>query len=314
MIIDPGRFCAVLHCSRDTQLCFHIQHPQLSKVDRYEVLKRKAKATDSIPLHQAFKTRHMSRKTRCILAYTLAKSVWQYYGSDWMKYPWTRENIHLLDDEVVQRDFSSRSYLFRPYLAADFQVDAKRISEYIEGEMLWHRYPQVLALGILLIEVAKGKPFELPGIPLDYSKDSINRYIKSAMMALEKDSLFEKKEDDFDSYREAVESCLRFGQFFDLPYISEQQQPSERDNGLQEHRAVIYRKVVQPLKELLKGTRWFAGIDEMKQDLSLESTDALDDTSAVFQTRPTQSTYNRNPEPGRGNSNDRLYLRHGKAR
>lgn len=314
MTIDPGRFCAALNFSGDTQLCFHIQHPQLSKVDRKEVLKRKAKATDSIPLHQAFKTRHMSRKTRCILAYTLAKSVWQYYGSDWMKYPWTRENIHLLDDEVVQQDFSSHSYLFRPYLAANFQGGAKRVSEYIEGEMLWHRYPQVLALGILLIEVAKGKPFEIPGIPLDYSKDSINCYIKSAMVALEKDSLFERKEDDFDSYREAVEGCLRFGQFFDLPCISGQQQPSERDNSLQEHRAVIYRKVVQPLKELLKGTRWLARIDEMKQDLDIESTNALNDMSAIAQKRPTQSTYNGTPEPGGGNSNGRPRLLHGKAR
>ncbi|KAF4544496.1 uncharacterized protein LTHEOB_6066 [Lasiodiplodia theobromae] len=283
-------------------------------MDREEALERKAKATESIPLYQAFKTRSMSRKTRCILAYTLAKSVWQYYGSEWMKYPWTRENIHLLDDEMPQRGFSTRSYLFRPYFAADFSGDTRSISEYIEGEMLWHRYPQVLALGILLIEVAKGKPFEIPGIPLDYSKDSINQYIKSAMIALEKDGLFEKKEDDFDSYRDAVESCLRFGQFFDLPCVSGPQQSRERDNSLEEHRAIIYKKVVQPLKELLKGTRWLAGIDEMKQEFDLGSTNALNNTSAISETRPSQSSHNGKAKPGGRYLNGRSRLLHGKAR
>lgn len=283
MIIEPGRFCAALNCSGNTQLCFNIQHPQLSKMDRKEDLKRNAKATESIPLHKAFKTRSMSRKTRCILAYALAKSVWQYYGSEWMKSPWTRENIHLLDDQPVLQDLSQNSYFSRPYLATDLQENPEVVSEYIEGGMLWHRYPHVLALGILLIEVAKGKPFEVPNVPLDYSQDSINRYCKSAQVRLKKEGLFEKREDDFDSYREAVEVCLRFDHFLDPPSISGQQQPAERDRSLGERRDIIYRKVVRPLKELLRGTRWLPGIDEMRQDIDLESTNALSDTSA----RPT---------------------------
>lgn len=314
MIIDPGCFCAELNCTDSSRLCFHIKHPLLSKIDRKEALQRKAKSTESVSLSQALMTRTMSRKTRCILAYTLAKSVWQYYGSDWMKYPWTRENIHLLDDESVRRGDSSSSYLFRPYFATDFLKDQRGISEYADGEMHWHRYPKILALGILLIEVAKGQPFEVPKIPLDYSRDSINTYFKSAIIALKNEGLFGKKEDDFDSYRDAVEGCLKFDRFLGVAPASEQPWSEKNDNGLEKQRAIIYRKIVRPLKELLRGTRWLAGTCDMEHDPNLPSTTALNGMSAISETTLIHPILEGQGKDIPRNLNSRSRLLHGKAR
>lgn len=46
-----------------------------------------------------------------------------------------------------------------------------------------------------------------------------------------------------------AEGCLKSGQFSDFPYVAGQQQQKERDKNLEEHRAIIYRDVVQPLQE-----------------------------------------------------------------
>lgn len=260
--LDPGQLCSILSLRESSLISLAVQHPALKVFDEDETPAPKVKSVNSKSLSSVLQDRKMSRKAKCILAYTLARSVWQYYGSDWMNTPWTHENIHFLDDHGSRNQAAAKPfYCCRPYLVPQFAKAESDIPEFCEGDSVMHKYPKVLALGILLIEIAKGELLEACKISRSYDNDSINEHFISAWSSLTHGILGE--DDDYTTYKDAVKKCLDFDLFVDAPYIPGESRPEE---SLKERRAILYAKVVSPLRKLLEGTGWLSELDEIKQE------------------------------------------------
>lgn len=86
-----------------------------------------------------------------LLSYLLAKSVWQFYNTEWMGKEWTKESIHFMF-ERRQSDPDAGIYLNEPFISARFEPDASN-----DDSFLPHKFPEIKALGIVLLEIELGK-------------------------------------------------------------------------------------------------------------------------------------------------------------
>jgi hypothetical protein len=186
------------------------------------------------------KASHMPKRLKVVLAYTIAKSVWQYYNSDWMLTPWTHENIRFLEE----KDYGRPHYKPHPYFAVHFKKHEGKILDFYAAEDLIYKYPKVLALGILLIEIATKKPFKSEGYPHLWNEARINDYFEWAWATAAKGDL---RGSLYDNYADVVENCLNVDLFRDAPFDE-----ANPEKDMEIRQSILYGKVVLPLKELVK--------------------------------------------------------------
>ncbi|EPS37490.1 hypothetical protein H072_8812 [Dactylellina haptotyla CBS 200.50] len=247
--LSPGDLCKYLETK--TTICLKFN---LALEDSYPILKaskgapmpfRKVKMVQSLSLTeflQLFRNK-MSKFEKFQLAHILAKSIWQYYGSDWMRNPWTYEDIQFLEVQQTSGKLEKgilASYC--PYLAPDFKTSENHIGEYHSEGLLIHRYPGVLALAVMLIDIMAGHLLpEFQGDqPYNYRK--IRECYTLASIA--KDNL------DCDVlYKQAIEKCLDRRLFDSENAQFNQKEPQQ---GLEIRQSIIYKEIVAPLKYLLK--------------------------------------------------------------
>ncbi|KAI0975009.1 hypothetical protein F4678DRAFT_421636 [Xylaria arbuscula] len=106
-----------------------------------------------------------SELNKLFLSSTLAKAAWQFYGSSWMGNHWTKDNIC----------FVPTSNHGTPDLQLD--MDGLFLLSEIEepgndDRSLHHSHPQILALGIVLMEILLGLRIEDNQLPQDMSNNS----------------------------------------------------------------------------------------------------------------------------------------------
>ena len=117
------------------------------------------KPAPSISLAEILRMQTLTTRDRLVIAYILAKSVWQYYNTDWLNALWTTDNIHFMMEER-EYDHPEESTLnpARPYLAfADVEPAKTPVSETVNCYAI-HRYPRILALGAILVELFRKEP------------------------------------------------------------------------------------------------------------------------------------------------------------
>jgi nucleoside phosphorylase len=210
----------------------------------------------------------LSNRVKITLAYILAKSVWQYYNSSWMTVPWTHENIHLINE----RGNLSQNTKPHPYFITKLREPDKNVEDFYDAEDLMHMYPNVLALGILLIEIATNQPYKDYKGSYRWDKTVINEYYNWAWTKANKSNL---KKSINTVYEGVVDSCLKTDLFeenqFDLsipPTNSETRQ------------SIIYRKIVLPLKKLFDAYRDDWEIYELQSPLVAPTIKIMKDTNA----------------------------------
>ncbi|RAK89625.1 penicillin-binding protein [Aspergillus costaricaensis CBS 115574] len=181
---------------------------------------------------------HLSNKGKSHLAYTVAKSVWQYYNSPWMMVPWTHESIQLLIEETGLADQGKP----HPYLTANMARAVVTSTDCYNADNLMHQYPYILALGVLLIEIAIKQPLTSEECPHPFSKSVVNDYYTWAWTTAHRSKL---KDMVHYMYEEAVNNCLNPELFGgdSIQQYGDTQQVLARQN-------VLYEKIVLPLKRL----------------------------------------------------------------
>ncbi|KAF3926779.1 hypothetical protein ABW21_db0208984 [Orbilia brochopaga] len=250
--LSIGEFCR--HLQRKVGVCLRFQlalensDPVLRTIEVTTSLEQpvwKAQYSQTFTLAGFLRERGstIAVRDKFQLAYLLAKSVWQYYGSDWMKNPWTHDDIEFLENN----DSSSggrRGVLsaYNPYINSDLEQSETYIGEFCSAEgMVIHRYPGVIALAILLIEVIQGQPFGTYGNTQQYSFPNIKQSYKSAWKVMAENTL-----DCNIIYKEVIKKCLDGKIFKEAPF-----DPQDPQNGLEIRRTILYREIVYPLKHLL---------------------------------------------------------------
>lgn len=193
----------------------------------------------SVPLAEWLEqTLHLSNRVKVTLAYTIARSVWQYYNSYWMMKPWTHENIQMLNETISDRN-QIRPH---PYFTTKLHKCKGQKLDYCVADDLFHLYPSILALGVILVEIATKQPFRPESPHYIWDQTTINDYYEWAFTTANCSKLGNTIGA---AYETVVNNCLdselfRHGSIY----------PSRRDNDLENRQSLLYEKVVVPLREL----------------------------------------------------------------
>ncbi|KAF3406266.1 hypothetical protein DPV78_000395 [Talaromyces pinophilus] len=237
------------------------------------------------------------------LAYAIARSCWQFYDFNLMHARWTSDSIWFMPIDNQNRN----QIPLRAYVSIPFHQQNPSPAESLETGDYTHRYPRILFLGIILLEIGLGKSLGIESF--ESSNLSLvaytNKAHSKAQMRLNE---FKKTSwDDFsykDVFVEAVEKCLDSRNFNDMHKAQKRRrrrfQPrSEQllaaDMSVPKERwFTLYRKVVAPLC-------WLANVGfEPSNEIPLitvqqvqrpKSTFLEDETSRAFWTAVKEPTF-----------------------
>jgi len=243
------------------KLCLKVQGKTLLQIDDPAKSDQRLIPAPSISLMQLLQQHHLTPKMKIILAYTLARSVWQYYNSDWMGSTWTCESIHfMLEHEISKPVHQPTIHVNKPCFSVRFLDTSDRLPEHCTIPLLIHRYPRVLALGTLLIAI--GRPTCVPdaSIPPSPLEERMNEDHLTGIEVSE----YDKEWPEFESedaireelkciYRTATRSCFDRNIF---------KPPNDVD--IEQHRQILYKRVVWPLESAIALAGWTQALDHIE--------------------------------------------------
>ncbi|KAK0710121.1 hypothetical protein B0T26DRAFT_432907 [Lasiosphaeria miniovina] len=185
----------------------------------------------SVSLSQLLEGQKLSRKMRLLLCYMLAKTVWQFYESEWIDREWTKDNIHFMF-EHRQGVSSAGIFVNEPFLSARFHQKP----DDAEASRRLHMFPKILALGIILLEIELGVDITKERPRTCFATDgklTVNGNLIAAYFWFQKQELWDKQE-TFKDLIAAVHRCL-------WPSLFE-----GKDTSAQ--REVLHKQIVLPLQ------------------------------------------------------------------
>ncbi|KIW62542.1 hypothetical protein PV04_10710 [Phialophora macrospora] len=265
LAINDVQLCEHIKSASGSQICLRIYQDRVQLLLDCLPLETHVLASPSLTLSAALQMGHLSNKMKVILAYIVARSVWEYYDSDWMSRPWSADDIHFLQEPPGSIDGQPVVSVNRPYLAVQWRENQTDMDDASTAVGMVHRYPRVLSLGLMLIEIGTGK----------LASDLLPNYQKNVNSAWlsAKEFLFQPTPwEDFDyrSYWDATRSCVN-NQFF------LRGNPAAGGDSLaavESRRQMIFDDVVTPLEDLLSGTGWMHDIWTVKP-IKISSTSSV---------------------------------------
>lgn len=235
----------------------------------------------SISLADVLRNYSLVPKTKLVLAYILAKSVWQFYDSDFMGVSWTTRSIQLFREREDDEDDDEPGVDWAPYYAFSLEQMTERDSvERLPPGQFLHRYPRVLALGAILYELGQKKRWENQATSLGLASSTnhiepptLERIINDTSSKIRKGVQRKKWPDinlkntqTLEEYRVIVANCA--SENFFRPDLKEKSPNSpeqtiqttaeelEEELTIAERRAILFKKVVAPLKAMVQTTGW----------------------------------------------------------
>lgn len=206
----------------------------------------------SVPLATVLEKRKLqgNNQLKLLLSYLLAKAVWQYYESDWMTPSWTKHVIHFMRELLPDSDATQEisALIHEPYLTTelrslssshDFESDILSNSVH-RLSLATHRFPKILALGIMLLEIELGEAIE-------------QRRVKTAAGPIENDDQQTAGWIIFGPGAPAWEARNTYQALKEIIAICIKPEYGKLGNDDATASQCLYRYVVAPLGELFKG-------------------------------------------------------------
>ncbi|KAK2589656.1 hypothetical protein QQS21_012663, partial [Conoideocrella luteorostrata] len=149
----------------------------------------------------------LSPRQKVMLAYRIASAYWQYYDSDEMCSNWSIESIWLMPTGIPNdhAELPLRAFLTLPFDSSGHDRGLDKVEE--DDQLLVHKSPRILAMGILLLEIGLSKVF--PKLPKKSSTSHANGTLSIAERLLE--TLQRVSWDGFHHKRffdDAIRQCL----------------------------------------------------------------------------------------------------------
>lgn len=254
---EVSSLCSLIASRCGAVLCMKVVRQRLRVLrETPEHLYRVPRTAGGLGLHlgQVIDKFNLGYGMRPVLAYALAKAVWYHYDSDWIGVSIANNGIYFLGEGNDEDPI----YFCKPYLPVKLQASQDRAAEYKAEHGLLHRYPRVLALGIMIMELATGQHVEVEGHPESWTPRVSNDQLIRLQDLV--DNVTFQDDCKFPNYITVVRNCLDPRIFSDAPCS-----PSDIKGNLERRRNILYEKVVDPLRQLVKGTGWDKHIEEFER-------------------------------------------------
>jgi nucleoside phosphorylase len=155
-----------------------------------------------------------------------------------MTQPWTHENI-----QIMKQNTGDANHIRpHPYFITKLHHRKGQVLDYCIAGDLFHMYPNILSLGMVLVEIATKQPFKPKTSNYAWDKTTINDYYEWAWTTANSSDL---RNTIGAAYQAVVNNCLDAelfkGSACDL---------SKPDDGLENRQTILYEKIVLPLREL----------------------------------------------------------------
>lgn len=289
VIKSSEQFCALLQKRIGTaKICLQTREgSRMSQLPNLAVIDDDIADGQSQSLTCMLQKHDLVAKKRLLLAYMLAKSFWQYYASDWTGVQWTKavQFFHECrdedDDDGSRDDDGTRILDESPYLALPplaGQTNASLLmAEYLQTESVVHRYPRLLALGTLLLEIGrKSRPENATGAAAsrcgeresETLEERVNTDLNKIRRALKRGiwPTLDLQEEVRQTCRAILENCSNPCLFEAELTTATTLEGEIEGHTIEERRAIIYRRVVYPLKQLLEKLSWVDWQGNIQQD------------------------------------------------
>jgi hypothetical protein len=192
----------------------------------------------SIPLSDVLSPSSMTRRMRLFLSFVLVRAFWQCYGTKWMLDAWTKLRIHFVYT-LNAASASQEVYAHSPFLLTDFDLPPQQ-----DQVGRSHPRPNLLALGIMLLEIELGVTIERKRPERFLGPDrqpNVNTDYTTAELLFDDSKLWSDRE-TFPLIKDIVGECLMKGKKLD-GYQS-----------IDEERSIIRTEMLCPIEVLLKIT------------------------------------------------------------
>ncbi|KAF4454857.1 hypothetical protein F53441_2727 [Fusarium austroafricanum] len=276
----PGEFCELL--GRDigaAGMDIRIKNEMMLVLRRAVDIEVDIADERSISLAKVLHDYSLVPKGKLLLAYALAKSVWQFYDSEFMSVRWTTDNIQLFrEKEEEDEENDGFSVHWVPYYTFSFGqlAETGSVERLPRHGQFLHRYPRVLALGAILYDIGLPRPrstanvsgstTEPPGL-----EKMINDITARVRKGVERHrSQMRKKRgrswpdiglkdiQTLEDYRGIVENCVSEDLFrLDLEHgLQRTPEALEEELTIEERRAILFKRIVEPLKKVVQTSGW----------------------------------------------------------
>lgn len=266
-VLQVGKFCELLRTSvGDVRIRLKVHGGQLRDLQEIDDVDQYILHKPSIPLAKALELRQLSTRMKIALSYILAQSFWQFYNSDWMKTRWTSECIHFMlekSPDDVRDTEQPKIKACNPCYSFRFNDSDSDFTEYCVAPKIRHRYPRVLALGILLLEIGGEAPPEVDAglsqhqsVVLKINNDWVTgkRVLKSRRWP---DFDFKFSGTIAQTYKAVVANC-----FDEDVFKTDADQGFEQ--GIEDRRTIFYERIVYPLNRLLRDMGWLDNLEAIE--------------------------------------------------
>jgi hypothetical protein len=189
----------------------------------------------SIPLTTILKDHKLKQLPRYLLSYFLARAVWQYYDTEWMASPWTKENVNFIFE---RHDSSVGIFLNEPFLSTRFEAATPQ-----DDRTLRPLFPEICALGIMLLEIELGIVIgeEMRSFPECFGLDG-TPVVDADLYTAQKLCKHPYKLEHLPTLlRKVIDDCVIPGKF------------NKYRTEITSLRKAMYKYIVAPLQELIKG-------------------------------------------------------------
>lgn len=151
-----------------------------------------------------------TKRMRLLLCCYLARAFRDFYGSGWMEVSWTKRDVFFMFDP--ESNIPTGIYFHEPFLKAFHPEPARKVikSSFALASFRLHQFPNILALGIMLMEIELGLKIENydPKCYDEHGKLDVNiAYLTAQSIFAEKPELWEQN-DTFNVVRGVIATCL----------------------------------------------------------------------------------------------------------
>jgi hypothetical protein len=155
-----------------------------------------------------------------------------------MTQPYTHENIQIMKQNIGDVNHIRP----HPYFITKLHHRKGQMLDYCLADDLFHMYPSILSLGMVLIEIAAKQPFKPGSSNYAWDETTIHDYYEWAWTTANSSNLGNTIGA---AYQAVVNNCLDAELFRDSACGL-----AKPDDGLEHRQTILYEKVVLPLREL----------------------------------------------------------------